>query len=84
MQQINAYSIRDIKADAYMHPFYAPTHALALRMFGDVANDPKSSVGQHPEDFTLHCVGKFCQSSGQMLPLDAPQFLGNATEYVKV
>lgn len=52
------FAIYDNVADSiigglHLHPHHAP----AIRMFGDVATLPNSSIGLHPEDFDLLLLG---------------------------
>lgn len=64
----NVYSLHDSKALIYSPPFLAGQHGLAMRMVQELANDLSTSVGRHPADFTLYCIGSFDDQSGQMLP----------------
>lgn len=61
---VNAYSIRDVKADVFHAPFFLPTDGAATRAFSDVANDTNTQIGRHPADFTLYHVGSFDDSNG--------------------
>lgn len=63
---INVYSIRDIKAEAYMSPFFARTHGEAIRMVETAVNDPKSNFHQHAADYTLIYIGIFDDQSGYL------------------
>ena len=54
------YAIYDNKAQEIagqikLHVF--KHQAAALRFFGDVASDRQNLVGQHIDDFDLHCLG---------------------------
>lgn len=62
------YSLYDSKALIYSPPFTAVSHGLAMRMVMEVASDLQTSVGRHPADFTLYCIGAFNDQSGEMLP----------------
>lgn len=53
------FSIFDSKAAAYGTPFFVPREAAAIRAFSDLANNKESSVGLHPEDYTLYHIGDF-------------------------
>lgn len=57
--QTNAYSVYDNKALVYGTPFFAPTDGAAVRLFQELANDLNTTVGRHPNDFSLFCVGSF-------------------------
>lgn len=62
--KINAYSIFDIKSLVYSNPFYAPTHGAAMRIVQDTASDLNTSLGRHPADFIVYCVGFFDTATG--------------------
>lgn len=66
---VNAYTLHDTKAVSYSPPFFAAAHGLATRMVMELASDLSTTVGRHPADFTLYCVGRFDTESGQILPI---------------
>lgn len=51
------YCVYDSKVGVYGTPFYFLTHGQALRGWVDIANDPNTEIGKHPEDFTLFELG---------------------------
>lgn len=79
---MNMYSIFDVKTDTFGVPFFAPSHGSALRSFQDLANDKNTTVGRHPEDFKLVCVGLFDDHSAVILGKDVLESLGFASDYV--
>ena len=64
---INVYSIRDSKSGLFAQPFFMTTHAYAIRAFGDLANDPTTLIGKHPEDFSLYCLCQFDDVNGEFI-----------------
>jgi len=56
---LHAYSIYDNKALVYAVPFFAINDGHAIRSFTDLANDPNTTIGRHPGDFSLYEVGLF-------------------------
>ncbi len=76
------YTVYDSKAEAYMQPFYQKTAGLALRDFQAAANSEKSSISQHPADFTLFEIGSYDERTGKVQPLDAFANLGTALEHI--
>lgn len=72
---LNAYTLYDVKAVTYSPPFYAHQHGEAMRMVMQLAEDPNTTVGRHPADFTLYCVGRFDTSTGQLLSGDAREHI---------
>jgi len=76
------FSVYDSKAGAYTQPFYAVNSRVAVRMFTELANDPKHTFGMHPEDFTLFELGSFDDQSGRIDQLDVKtSAIGKAIEY---
>ena len=80
----NIYAIYDSKAEAYMQPFFASTHGLALRTFEKHANDPQTIFNQHPGDFTLFHIGSYEEDTAQIKPEKALVNLGTALEQIQV
>lgn len=78
--QLRIYSIRDAKAEIYNAPFFQKTHGEAERSFKTVANDPKSTVCQHPEDFDLWYLGTYDDQSGIIESLATPQHISKAVD----
>lgn len=69
--QINCYSLFDTKAGYFGLPFYAQTHGEAMRICIDAAQDMRSTIARYPNDFILHWLGIYDNSTGQvttMLP----------------
>lgn len=63
---LRAYSIYDSKALVYHQPFFAPTNGAAVRMFADTANDITTTIGRHPNDYVLYCIGHYDDQVGAM------------------
>lgn len=63
---LKAYSIFDSKALIYNPPFFQATDGLATRMFMDLANDANTSIGRHPSDYILYCVGTYDDGTGRL------------------
>jgi hypothetical protein len=70
-----AFSIYDVKVEAFMAPFYARSFGEAERFFGDMQSDKSGPVGRHPQDYNLFHVGTFDETTGK---------LGGLEEFVKV
>lgn len=78
----NAYSIYDVKSLTYSPPFFAVSHGAASRMFSDLANNTQTTVGLHPRDFSLYCIGRFDDNAGQLLPADIREHIADATTFI--
>lgn len=61
------FSVRDAKVDAYLQPFFAPTHGSALRSLTDAVNDPKHEFFKHAADYSLWYLGDFDDSDGVLV-----------------
>lgn len=79
---INAYTLYDNKALTYSPPFYCTAHGAAVRMVMDLAGDSNTSVGRHPADFTLFCVGQFNDAVGCLLPFEVREHISDVLPLV--
>jgi len=64
--KLNAYTIYDVASGTYMRPFFSGADGEAVRGFKDIATDAEHAVGQHPEDYTLHRVGWWNDTTGEL------------------
>lgn len=79
---LNAYSIYDRKALQYHPPFYASTDGAASRSLSDLVADAQTSVGRHPTDYVLYCVGQYDDAKGQLLPLSPLRHVVDAAAFI--
>lgn len=79
----NAYTVYDSKTLSYSSPFFQPAHGAAVRMFSDLAHDTNTSVGRHPKDYSLFCVGVFDDQTGFIKALDAREHIVDAASLVQ-
>lgn len=80
--RLKAFSIFDVKAEAYMPPFFMPTTAMAIRAFGSDVSNGASQFAKHPSDFLLYEVGGFDDSTGRFLVGD-PLVISRATDFIQ-
>lgn len=73
--KLKIFSVYDSKAKAFITPFFTATVDVALRSFGEAANDPNSMFARHPGDYTLMEIGDFLIDTGEIVP--APQQLNH-------
>lgn len=85
-----AFSVFDKKASSFATPFFVQTRGVAMRSFSDLANDQRSVVAQHPEDFALYEIGNFDETGGVLLhrvneggEALPPLFIAEASDFVK-
>lgn len=59
-------AVYDRQLQTYMRPFVAQTAGQAIRSFSDEVNRQGSELNQHPEDYTLHRVGVWDETTGEL------------------
>lgn len=79
---LKAFTVYDMKTEAYLRPFFALTEGEAIRMFSDAVNTAGNQFNAHAEDFILYGIGKFDDSLGQ-LDKEPQENLGSALRYIK-
>lgn len=77
------FAIRDSKGEMYTPPFCKATFGLAEREFSELANNPQSQIGKHPEDFDLYQLGDYEDTTGKLQLLDSPQHLVKAVNLLR-
>lgn len=80
---LRAYTLHDVKALTYSPPFFQHNNALAIRMLEDLVNDQNTSVGRHPGDFKLYCVGSYDDSNGMLIPLNIIEHVMDAVALIR-
>lgn len=80
---LRAYAIFDSKSLIYNSPFFAPTDGAAVRMLTDLVSDPNTTVGRHPADYVLFCIGGYDDQKGQLLPFIPLEHIVDAVALVK-
>lgn len=78
-----AFAVYDSKVKAFMSPHFASAAGHAIRSFEAAANDEKTTLCTHPEDFTLFEVGEYDDQNGTFENLKTPISLGTALQYKK-
>lgn len=76
------FSVFDSKAAVFGVPFFMPREAAAIRAFSDLSNDKSTSVGMHPEDYTLYHVGDYDDETAHVETFK-PRALVTASAVVK-
>lgn len=79
---LHAYTLYDCKALTYSPPFFTTAHGAAVRMVMDLAADPNTSVGRHPADYTLYCVGRWNDGTGELQPLPTREHVSDVLALV--
>lgn len=81
--KLKIFSICDVKAGAFLAPFFQRSSAEALRSFETAVNDPQSTFSRYPTDFTLFELGEFDDASATITLHEAKRPLAGALELVK-
>jgi len=76
------FSIYDVKAGAFLQPFFSVSNGAAIRAFSDAVNDSKTQFAAHPEDYTLHELATFDDMNASFDANLVPVPLGKGTEFV--
>lgn len=76
-------SVRDSAADCFQRPFFVPTPAVAVRLFGDEvkSTDEHNPMNPHPEHFELFELGTFDDAIAKIDMLEAPRSLARAVDF---
>ena len=81
---LRAYTVYDNKALQFHAPFFAATDGAALRSFDDLSNDPNTTVGRHPSDYSLYRIGEYDDSKGSLLPIQPIVHVADAAQLVQI
>lgn len=66
---VNIYTIYDVKAEAYLTPFFLQNDAILKRIILDTLSDPEHLFAKHPEDYVVFKCGTFDDQTGDITPL---------------
>ena len=75
------FSIYDTKAQNYHVPYFLKNEAIAIRQFGDMVNDPDTTINKHPEDYTLFKLGSWDDQNSKFTQEKTPKALGTGVEF---
>lgn len=80
---LNAFTVYDSKAEAYLPPFFLTTTALAIRSFETAANDQSHDFHKYAADYTLFKIGNYDDHTGKLESLEGFENLGSALTFVR-
>jgi len=63
--KLRIYTLFDSKALIYNPPFFTQNHGVARRMCVDLVSDQNTTVGRHPRDYVLYCLGAYDDNTGK-------------------
>lgn len=75
MSKKTLFGILDAAAGCYRSIFPALSVGEATRGFADLANNPDTDVGRHPQDFSLYRLGEWDDSDGSVVGLQRPEIV---------
>lgn len=78
---LKVFGVYDLKACAYLQPFFSGNAGSAMRAFGDAVIDGKSPISAHPEDYQLFELGIFDDASGAIVGLIPMKLLCSASDF---
>ncbi len=80
---LNAFTVYDSKAEAYLPPFFTTTPALAMRSFAAAANSEGHDFQNYAADYNLFQIGTFDDSTGRLDYLEHYSNLGSALSFIE-
>lgn len=84
MRTMSLLVLKDLKAEAFMTPFFAPTNGVAFRELQDQLRKGGDGnvLASHPEDFELYELGSFDPADGGLFVHDQPALLTNVAKLI--
>lgn len=76
------FAIHDSKANVFFKPYVFHNKAMAVRQFGDMVNDPETTINKHPADYTLFHFGTFNDEDAKFDLKKGKTSLANGVEFV--
>lgn len=83
MRKMQMFTIQDVRAEAFMRPFFMENEQTAVRAVGTMLVEQKDDLSKFPEDYALWRIGMFCTIHGTVTALDAPEYIGNLANIQK-
>lgn len=80
---IKVFSVRDMKAEAFLQPYFSPTQGSALRAFGDACDKKDSPFYLHPADYILYEIGTYDDSTGMLGSINPVKMMATAADFVE-
>ena len=76
--KVNAYAVYDMKAAAFMNPFFMPTDGMAIRSFTKAAIEDGHDFQLYGGDYTLFRIGSWDPVRGELVTQEPHDNLGTA------
>jgi len=68
--KLEAFSLRDTKAETFAAPFFVPNEAIAMRFISQEVLDTRTNLGKYPADFMLYRVGTYDTDTAQLTAVE--------------
>lgn len=81
---LKVFAVRDMKALAFLQPFFSNSTGSALRAFGDAVADKNCPFSKHPEDYVLYEIGTYDDNSAELTSVSPVKMMACATDFVAV
>jgi len=78
---LKMFAVRDMKAQAFLQPFYSPSTGSALRAFGDAAQDGTCPFSKHPEDYVLYEIATYDDATAEIVSVVPMRMLACAADF---
>ena len=75
---VNLYAVYDSASGVYDGPFPGQADAKMVQKFGDMAKNPETEVGKHPDCFTLFKVATWNDGTGEVVDLVSERLCNGA------
>lgn len=82
MAILKAYSIRDVRVEAYNRPSFVQNEAVMKRSVEDALMTESHAFALHPEDFQVYYIGEFDEETGKFEAV-APEHVFNVVDCKK-
>ncbi len=79
---VKLYAVHDTLAGLYLPPTVADTDAVITRDFGDAVRKGGTPISEHPEDYTLECIGEYDRETGVIVG-SSPRVICHACDFSK-
>jgi len=80
---MKVFSVRDMKSEAFLQPYFSPTPGAALRAFGDACAKSDSPFYVHPNDYVLFEIGCYDDSDGLITAVVPVKMMACAADFVE-
>lgn len=77
------FTLYDKKGQIYTTPFFMLQIGEATRALDGIVNNQQTQVAQYPDDYALYKIGELDDHTGKLTPLDVPEFVAEASQYVR-